>query len=141
MTKMKISIRVSSENNFNIDFEDKLDDDLVITCHNKGDRVYKNSKSKVKKSNIIFHDIINFYNKFEEEKLLLKIEPILKYIENKKIQGDRELWVSYIIEQDQFGFRLSPKLMSFLINHNCSFSLSGIYFDDEDKVKTLHNMV
>ena len=52
----------------------------------------------------------------------------LKYIENKKIVGSKEVYFSYVIENDQFGFGLSNQLIHLFAEYGYGFSLSGVYF-------------
>ena len=56
------------------------------------------------------------------------LKNFLNILKNKKIVGSKEVYFSYVIENDQFGFGLSNQLIHLFAEYGYGFSLSGVYF-------------
>ena len=125
--KLTISIRIISDMEFNDDFSDCPDVTWNIKQYNKDKPVLPNSKF-IAQNNVILFDKIATFEKFNETELFSKLEKLFKYIENKKIVGSKEVYFSYVIEKDQFGFGLSNQLIHLFAEYGYGFSLSGVYF-------------
>ncbi len=132
MYTAKASIRIISDKKFNIVFDDNISNWNIIIL-NKGDLIRKESRAKSNINIIIFDNIIEFENKFDEKILYNEVKCVFEYIKRKKIDGVMDIYLSYIIENEQVEFTLSSKLIKLLAKHNCYFSLSGVYFEDEEE--------
>ncbi|MEL3907465.1 MAG: hypothetical protein P1P64_00420 [Treponemataceae bacterium] len=127
--KLTISIRIFPDENKEYTFSDSPDITWNIIQHNKGDAIYPNSKFIAERNTIIFKKVAVFET-FNEGKLLSILKRIFEYIENKKISGSKEVYFSYIIENEQFGFGLSSHFIQLLAQYGYGISLSGVYFYD-----------
>lgn len=82
---------------------------------------------------VFFCGIIEFEHYFEEmgeKELISRLNDVFEYIKDKKLDGKKNLCVTYFIEEDQFTFGFSPSLMKLLIENDCYFSLDNISFYD-----------
>jgi len=55
------------------------------------------------------------------------MDKIFLFIKDMRIEGEKELYVSFLSETDQFGTTFSIDFIHFLEKNNCSLTISGIY--------------
>ena len=125
MNKLSISLNIISNTAYTIDFSDKPDLSWKIKRLEEDKHIIQFDE---KVDTISFHKIIVCKNDINEKKVMDKLEKVFKYIDYKAIQGQKELYITYIIDHDQFGCELSSQFMQWLVQHNCKLYLRGVYF-------------
>ena len=118
----KISIRLTSENIESLT-------SLNISPYNfkllkRGDPVRPNSKFQVTQ-NMLICDCIDCTN-FDQDNvnLIINIIDALKKTDNKI---KKELLISNVVENDQYGFELPPILLKCLSENDFSIVISGVF--------------
>ena len=125
MNKLSISLNIISNTVDSVDFSDKPDLAWKIKRLEEDKHIIQFDE---KVNTISFQKIIVCKNDINEKKVMDKLEKVFKYIDYKAIQGQKELYITYIIDHDQFGCELSSQFMQWLVQHNCKLYLRGVYF-------------
>jgi hypothetical protein len=125
MNKLSISLNIISNTVDSVDFSDKPDLAWKIKRLEKTPQVIPSDE---KLDIISFKKIVVCKNDIDEKKVIDKLEKVFQYIDYKALQGQKEIYITYIIDHDQFGFELSSQFMQWLIRHNCKLYLRGVYF-------------
>lgn len=125
MNKVSMSLNIISNTVDSVDFSDKPDLSWKIKRLEEDKHIIQFDE---KVDIISFKKIVVCKNDIDEKKVIDKLEKVFQYIDYKALQGQKELYITYIIDHDQFGFELSSQFMQWLIRHNCKLYLRGVYF-------------
>lgn len=63
------------------------------------------------------------------KKIFEVMDKIFLFIKDMRIEGEKELYVSFLSETDQFGTTFSMEFINFLAKNNCSLNISGLFFN------------
>lgn len=112
MNKLSISLNIISNTVDSVDFSDKPDLAWKIKRLEKTPQVIPSDE---KLDIISFKKIVVCKNDIDEKKVIDKLEKVFQYIDYKALQGQKEIYITYIIDHDRFGFELSSQFMQWLI--------------------------
>ena len=112
MNKLSISLNIISNTVDSVDFSDKPDLAWKIKRLEKTPQVIPSDE---KLDIISFKKIVVCKNDIDEKKVIDKLEKVFQYIDYKALQGQKEIYITYIIDHGRFGFELSSQFMQWLI--------------------------
>jgi len=70
---------------------------------------------------------LSFDKTIDEKKIFEVMDKIFLFIKDMRIEGEKELYVSFLSETDQFGTTFSKDFIHFLEKNKCSLTISGIF--------------
>ena len=131
MYRLSVSVILFSEISYNVDFSDKPNPAWHIKVRKKGEPLFKAATTSITRANtyfISFENIIVLENQYDEIIIQEKLKELFTYLTYKKIDGKKNVYFSYIVENEQFYFELSPEFMQNLVDNEFTVRVSGIYF-------------
>lgn len=131
MYTLSVHIMIFSEEPVDIDFTTLPNPTWKIKVRKKGEALFTNSRTSLTMATshfISFEKVIVFENTFNETIILEKLKDIFIYIHEKKIEGEKNVYFSYIVEKGQFAFELSTDFMRCLVDNGFNLQISGVYF-------------